>query len=201
MWVLRLLTALVPIAALCVLQWPAARAAETDRADPRSVWRKRWTWMLLGYVGLSLAFAMVGYLQVLAQWFSRTQSVTVVTIATVVTHALAITGVILLARWSTRRQATSDESIWRRMVGTRRGIVGLAVAGLLVEWVVVYGTWLGYQQLHWGPEDTRPFFFDWVGWTYMGVTVAGVPVAALCTLLWLDRRRAGDVDPSERIEA
>jgi hypothetical protein len=79
--------------------------------------------------------------------------------------------------------------------------VGLAVVGLVVEWLVVYGSWLGYQQLDWAPGDTRASFDGWVGWTLLVVNVAGVPVAALCTLLWLDRRREQGDSRTDRIEA
>jgi hypothetical protein len=178
-----------------------ARAAEPEQADPRSVWRQRWIWMLSGYILLAIAWKMISNAQSLAQWFSRTQSLAVVNTAALATYALGIAGVIWLARRSVRPRAAFDVSAWQRFVGTRRGIVELAVVGLVVECLVVYGSWLGFRQLEWAPGDTRVAFSGWVGWTLLVITLAGVPAAALCTLLWMDRRREQGESRDERAEA
>ena len=82
---------------------PAAIAAELERADSAGVWRKRWMWMLVGYVVLYWTTYAIAVVDMLSQWFSRSLSQTGVRCVSLGTNALATIAVILVARSITRR--------------------------------------------------------------------------------------------------
>jgi hypothetical protein len=166
-------------------------AAELERADPLAVWRKRWIWMLAGYLGLNTASILIHYVRKIVEWLARDQSQIFVMCVSVATLFVCLALVILIARRVSRTWSLSRESKWSMAFEKPVGFAGLAIVFVVLLSGSLYGGILLDMNLPWREDQTRLEWGTTFMWT-LAVFTAFVPVAALCALLWSKVREAQD---------
>jgi hypothetical protein len=185
---LALIWSLVPLAVLCFLLWSDLAHRDAEPSNAAAAWRKRWIWMLSGYFVLNIAVRSIGAVQMFAAAWALTLSESFVRVAAIAAYALMIFAAVVLARWWTRKASARETAAWQRASPTPRGIAKLALLGIAAQSAVL----LGARELsRIGPIGAPNYFtgtFGWMVWSLQAV----VPLAALCCLLWADRRRTPD---------
>jgi hypothetical protein len=163
-----------------------ALAHEFAKADPGAVWRRRWIWMLSGFVGIEFVSFVIRYSAVIfrGRWFNPNSLGGGILYSAVV--FLAIAGIIALAYRASRAPASQGVSRFAsRVLSSRSGIVGLALLAFAPGALLVP---LGITEIITQPDGTvtRSHSHN-LAFAQVGLSVA--PIAALALLLWKDRLR------------
>lgn len=165
-----------------------AIASEFAKSDPGAVWRRRWIWMLGGFIGISLVSTVIRTAASIlrAQVFSPNSIGGAILYSAIV--FLGITGVIALAYRASR--AGTSHGAFRfaaRALSNRVGIVGLALLAM--------APWALLVPLGWvisSPDATVRFSRSSASvFAQLGLSFA--PIAALTWLLWSKRRHQTSV--------
>jgi hypothetical protein len=168
-------------------------AEEFAKTDPGAEWRRRWTWMLCGYIGFGMAFSLIVATAGLAFAYARAGAV--------LKNALFL-GVIVLGIasivWRARPASRSESTLrLRRLLAgrlkTTRGIVVCTLLAIAAKAALtplglsaMLGLSAGMQERL--PDGTvRPISIAFMQYTQASLWLA--PFAALAILIWLDRER------------
>lgn len=162
-----------------------AIASEFAKSDPGAVWRRRWIWMLCGFIGISLVSTVIRTAAAIlrAQVFSPNSIGGAILYSAIV--FLGIAGVIALAYRASRAGASQGAfRFLARALSSRGGIVGLALLAM-APWALLVP--LGITEIISNPDGTvRLSRSSALVFGQLGLSFA--PIAALTWLLWSKRR-------------
>ncbi|MCY2959140.1 MAG: hypothetical protein NTY35_03160 [Planctomycetota bacterium] len=162
-----------------------ALAAEFAKSDPGAVWRRRWIWMLGGYLGIGFAVSLITTVATVAYGYSRGQDSTwgVVLYSSILLFGLI--AVVGLARWSSRSSAPArlQDGLVRRL-RTTAGIAGLTLVAIALKAAIVPVAPMLLLRMD-GVRTFEPVASMW----YAQASLWLAPFVALALLIWFERGR------------
>lgn len=103
-----------------------ALADEFERVEPGAAWRRRWIWMLCGYLGGHFAFQAIITVAAVAFGLTRNNHPTLATVL-----YAAIVAISLVAVYSCAKSAKLVERFERLLAPSLRTTTGVVVAGIV----------------------------------------------------------------------
>jgi hypothetical protein len=165
-----------------------AIAQEFDRSHPRATWRRRWTWMLLGYLALNVAFRLILTTAMFALAIARAGSPAIGGAAYSVVLLLGLAVVIAFARWTGRTdQLAPHRGPLSRRLGAKT-VISLAVLATAILVVVPWGgIWANAAAMSSIQASGQSAWMGFMVYPQLSLWLA--PIIALWILVWLDRNR------------
>lgn len=166
-------------------------AEEFAKADPGSAWRRRWIWMLCGYVGFGLAFNLIVTASSFTIFYSREAGALLRNVLVLAVIVLGLASVVAVARLVGRTGTTVRlRRLLARRLQTTSGILALMSLVIAFKFALTPLWWIAgsrdsFERL---PDGTlRPISVGFIQYAQSSLWIA--PIAALAILIWLDRER------------
>ncbi len=166
-----------------------AIAAEFEHADPRSAWRRRWIWMLSGYLGISVALRADLIAARYAELAPSRQGWGDLLFPVV--FILGLTALVAFAWWTGyARRAANGTSRFSASPRSRQFVLAWAIlGGIVLSFAPLLGQWM--RQLSWIPDGMGVVSSRSVFLFLMQLLFWLAPTIALAILVWRDRAKQG----------
>jgi hypothetical protein len=162
-----------------------ALAKEFAKSDPGAVWRRRWIWMLAGYLGFGLAASLISTAATIAYSYMRASSPDLSLVLYAAIVFLGVAGIVVLARFLSRDTSTTRvRTLLARGLDSKASVVTFTLLFLGLR-AAILPVGLMLQAL---PDGTRISMVFGAMW-YSQIGLWLVPCLALSVMLWLERDR------------